>query len=357
MKNIFLSSVVSILAIAFLPARISAEIIDLCSGNTTVADGEYVVSNNVWGASTAQCLEVDLAGTYFKVVLSEHANMGGTPAAYPFIYKGCHWGGGCTTLNNPLPLQINEIASAPFTWEISTEDVEGTWNAAFEAFFDSTGESSSSNYVGELMVWINYGGGAGPGGSYVTTVTIDGHEWYLNYAAAPNWNNQWNYIAYRIKTKTNEVDLDFRDFIHDAVTRGYLDEEWYMHNMETGFEIWRDGEGLTSNYFYSDVIEGEYIPVSVESKKLVTPACHLEQNYPNPFNAQTEIRFEIKKQSRIDLSIYDLTGRKVRTLESGFFAPGSYRTVFDASNLPSGVYIYKLVTPYQSQKQKCIYIK
>ena len=357
MKNLFLSGIVAIFIIVSLPTQISAEIIDLCSGNTFVMNGEYGVMTNVWGASTAQCLEVDLDGTYFKVALSEHANMGGTPAAYPFIYKGCHFGGECTTLNNPLPLQISNIASAPFTWEITTENVEGTWNAAFEAFFDSTGQSSSSNYTGELMVWINFAGGAGPGGAYKTTVTIGGHEWYIFYAAAPDWNNQWNYIAYKIKTVTNEIDLDYRDFIHDAVTRGYLNKEWYMHNMETGFEIWRDGEGLTSNYFYSDVIEGEYVPVSVDTKNLVTPSFRLEQNFPNPFNAQTEIRFEIKKQSRIDLSIYDLVGRKVRTLENGFFTPGNYRTVFDASDLPSGIYTYKLRSPYQSQKQKCIYIK
>ena len=60
MKNLFLSDIVGILAIVFLPIHLSAEIIDLCSGNITVSDGEYVVSNNVWGASTAQCLEVDL---------------------------------------------------------------------------------------------------------------------------------------------------------------------------------------------------------------------------------------------------------------------------------------------------------
>jgi hypothetical protein len=357
MKHIFLSSIVCTLTTIWFPIHLTAEIIELCSGSTFVMGGEYNVSNNVWGASTAQCLEVDLDGTYFKVSLSEHNNTGGSPAAYPFIYKGCHWGGGCTTGANIMPMKINEIESAPFTWEITTDGVGGTWNAAFEAFFDSTGQISSSDYVGELMVWINYAGGAGPGGSYIKTVNIGGHEWYLFYAAAADWNGQWNYIAYKIKTVTNEVDLDFRDFIHDAVTHGYLNEEWYMHNMEAGFEIWRDGQGLTSEYYYAEVIEGEYVPVSVRSKKLVTPAFHLEQNYPNPFNAQTEIRFEIKRHSRIDLSVYDLAGRKVQTLEKGYFTPGIYQTTFDASNLPSGVYYYKLETSFQSQKQKCIYIK
>ena len=235
------------LVLMLLPVYLIAQIIET-TDRTSVMGGEYNVMNNVWGATTAQRLEVDLAGTYFRVILSEHNNTGGTPASYPAIFKGTHWDW-TTTQNNPMPKMISEVGSAPFTWVIDTTAVAGTWNAAFESWFNETG--TGSNYSAELMIWINYAGGAGPGGSRVATVDIGGHTWDVYYAL---WD--WNYIAYKITTVTDSVSLDLRDFIYDALTRGYLFTHWYLVNMEAGFEIWRDGQGLATFSYAADVIEG-----------------------------------------------------------------------------------------------------
>jgi tetratricopeptide (TPR) repeat protein len=68
----------------------------------------------------------------------------------------------------------------------------------------------------------------------------------------------------------------------------------------------------------------------------------LEQNYPNPFNPTTTLRFAIPQNEHVTLKVYDLLGREVATLESGFKSAGAYQTLFDASALSSGVYIYRL---------------
>jgi hypothetical protein len=68
----------------------------------------------------------------------------------------------------------------------------------------------------------------------------------------------------------------------------------------------------------------------------------LLQNYPNPFNPSTKISYGVKSESHVKLVIYDLIGREVKILVNGFKQPGNYSESFDASNLPSGVYIYKL---------------
>jgi len=64
----------------------------------------------------------------------------------------------------------------------------------------------------------------------------------------------------------------------------------------------------------------------------------LNQNYPNPFNPSTTISFDIPKQSNVKLIVYDVLGRKVKTLVDEKKSPGRYSIKFDASQLSSGVY-------------------
>ncbi|HEY5122301.1 MAG TPA: SBBP repeat-containing protein [Ignavibacteria bacterium] len=68
----------------------------------------------------------------------------------------------------------------------------------------------------------------------------------------------------------------------------------------------------------------------------------LFQNYPNPFNASTKIEFTIKENGAVQLVVFDILGRKVNSLVDGYKTAGKYETVFDASNLSSGIYFYRL---------------
>lgn len=211
-----------------------------------VLDGEYRIHNNVWGATTAQEVTAFTNESYFEVTLSEH-DQGGV-AAYPFILKGTHWGAGGTT-NSGFPIQISDVESAPFSWSIDTQGVGGTWNAAFESWFSTTGGTAPD--AAELMIWIDYNGGAFPGGSWAGNVTIGGLQWGV-YHASP-WATWEHYIAYRLLTPTDEVNLDLKDFMDDSLARDFLESDWYLDNMEAGFEIWSDGEGLTTNSFSGEV--------------------------------------------------------------------------------------------------------
>ena len=68
----------------------------------------------------------------------------------------------------------------------------------------------------------------------------------------------------------------------------------------------------------------------------------LEQNYPNPFNPSTTIEFSIPQKGNYNLSVYNVLGQLVKTLNAGEFEAGYYKTEFDARQLASGVYIYRL---------------
>ena len=81
-------------------------------------------------------------------------------------------------------------------------------------------------------------------------------------------------------------------------------------------------------------------------------AFQLYAAYPNPFNPQTTIRFSLAAESRVNLSVFNLHGQRVRTLLNERRAPGDYYVLFDASGLPSGAYFYTLDVDGRSKETK-----
>jgi hypothetical protein len=83
----------------------------------------------------------------------------------------------------------------------------------------------------------------------------------------------------------------------------------------------------------------------------------LAQNYPNPFNPSTTIKFQMPSKGFVTLKIYDMIGREVTTLVDGFQEAGTHDVKFDASNLPSGVYFYRITTGTYVATKKLVLIK
>lgn len=83
----------------------------------------------------------------------------------------------------------------------------------------------------------------------------------------------------------------------------------------------------------------------------------ISQNYPNPFNPNTIIKFKIANSSNVRLIVYDILGKEVITIVNEELKPGTYDAEFDGTNLPSGVYYYKLETADYSETKKMVLIK
>ncbi len=83
----------------------------------------------------------------------------------------------------------------------------------------------------------------------------------------------------------------------------------------------------------------------------------LEQNYPNPFNPRTRMRFSLARTERITLVVYDVHGRQVAELLNGEMKAGAHELYFDATGLPSGVYLYTLKTGNNSMSRKMTVLK
>ncbi len=106
---------------------------------------------------------------------------------------------------------------------------------------------------------------------------------------------------------------------------GSLQEGTYTYRLK---QVDFDG-----TFEYSDVVE---VDVAI-------PAVFaLEQNYPNPFNPSTTIKFSLAADSKVTLTVFDILGQEVANLISGNLAAGSHEFNFNASNINSGVYFYRI---------------
>ncbi len=102
----------------------------------------------------------------------------------------------------------------------------------------------------------------------------------------------------------------------------------------------------------------EYSPiVEISFNKSLPKEFALDQNYPNPFNPVTEIKFRIPDNTNVSLKIYDLLGGVIIVLVDDFLTAGEHKFSFDASELSSGSYFYKLETPKYSEIKKMIVLK
>ncbi|MEG8948159.1 T9SS type A sorting domain-containing protein [Rosettibacter firmus] len=123
--------------------------------------------------------------------------------------------------------------------------------------------------------------------------------------------------------------------------------------------------GLIENVNYNDppqymsltnfLTSAKQILTSVEEE--IPYFFELSQNYPNPFNPTTKISFSVPKDSHVSLKVFDILGREVAVLANRVFLAGRYELDFNASNLPSGTYIYKLRTEDKTITKKMLLIK
>jgi len=95
----------------------------------------------------------------------------------------------------------------------------------------------------------------------------------------------------------------------------------------------------------------------VNDKGQIVNSYTLSQNYPNPFNPTTNIRYSIVKSGLVTLNVFDILGRKVATLVNQYQAAGVHTVSFNASNLASGVYFYRLEAGSFSNVKKMLLIK
>jgi len=97
--------------------------------------------------------------------------------------------------------------------------------------------------------------------------------------------------------------------------------------------------------------------VGIKQISEVVDGYQLKQNYPNPFNPSTSIVFSISKNELVTMKVFDVNGKEVKTLLNEIKLKGSYEVNFNGSELSSGVYFYKIVTPSFTSVKKMTLVK
>jgi aminopeptidase N len=190
------------------------------------------------------------------------------------------------------------------------------------------------------------------------------HPLYANkYYIAPQGTNNWEVGFKAIQTQTNTVFFQMPLQIAINYSSGPADTLKVFNNVNNQlftFDVTRQPVSVVFDP-YNNIVLKEATLTKVDSISSVLAIAGakpssftLNQNYPNPFNPSTTIRFEVPKNSRIKLTIYNMLGESVMILSDAIYETGVYEKSFDASELASGVYIYELKTDNVLLRQKMV---
>jgi hypothetical protein len=242
----------------------------LCSRhqNTPVDGGAYYVENNHWTGTT--CIETD-GGNDFTVSTASISSANG-PGAFHEIWSGCHWGS-CTSDDDRggrLPIRVGDLGDTTSSWT-TTLPMSGTYDAAYDLWFNTTSRTTGQPNGGEVMIWL---GERGVSDRSSTVWPVDGADWYVARGTQRANGATWPLVVYQRVTPTTSVSkLDLRYFVRDAVIRGIVSLSSYLISVEAGYEIWQaDGApGLTTSSFSVSPARG--IPTGRITSALSASKC------------------------------------------------------------------------------------
>lgn len=179
------------------------------------------------------------------------------------------------------------------------------------------------------------------------TANLNSHSVVLNWKTATEINNK----GFEIERSINSVLWENVGFINGAgnstSANNYSFTDASLSN--AGVYSYRLKQiDYNGSYKLSNTVEVNY----------TTPAnFSLLQNYPNPFNPSTIISYSLPKATNVKLLVYNAIGQNVKVLENGYKEAGIYNVSFNASELPSGLYFYKIEAGQFSQVRKMMLLK
>jgi len=202
-------------------------------------------------------------------------------------------------------------------------------------------------------------GTTGTGSTLVTPILASPATGTLNLdpPVQLSWNIVPSATTYRLQVATDSLfasilvnDSTLTDTTFAVSTVLPSTKHFWRVNAKNGggTTTWSPVWNFTTTVF-NDVVErlGDRVPATYA----------LAQNYPNPFNPATTIRFELPHAGDVSLKIYSMIGEEVATLVSGNLPAGVYTARWDASNVASGMYMYRIQTGSFVNTKKLLLIK
>ena len=253
----------------------------------------------------------------------------------------CIW---CFDANNWLvsssSIRLNKTTNGGINWQV----LDFT-NIGFDSrslFFINNTTGFSSTYYGKIFKTTNQGY------NWIQISTINnfhayGDLYFVSDQTGYVCGSGSNHNVY----KTTNGGYDW--FPRSIKSPSYLIKSLYFINPDTGYA------GGDFGFIYKTTTGGN---VNINNISTEIPSSFsLSQNYPNPFNSMTKVKFQIANSGKVKITVFDILGKEVATLVNEPLHPGTYETTFDAGNLSSGIYFYKLQTNNFSETKKMTLIK
>lgn len=289
-----------------------------------------IYQNGVWGVSERFVFSYDANGTLASII----AQLAGGPSGWQntarWDYQYTPTGSGQTVV-----LLISEWGTAWNAWSPMgrVTDVQDELGRLVESVSEFWVDTPVGKYEPSTRTTCTHNA------SRTQTICIT-QLWFAGEWMDTQRENYLFDLLSRLRSLFAE-DMDF--FTQEWVNSWYESHEYdEMHGEKTEivFHYW-NGEGwdkANRSAFTWSLKPG----VGVEPG--VPEHFSLAQNYPNPFNPSTEISFTLSAPSRVELVVMDVLGREVARLVDGGAPAGTTRLSWNASSLPSGMYVYRLTT-------------
>jgi len=183
------------------------------------------------------------------------------------------------------------------------------------------------------------------------SASVNGNNVTLNWSTATETNNSGFYIERSVIS--NEVRNLFWESIGFVNGTGTTTETQSYSFIDNNLEVGKYQYRLKQLDYDGTVEYTNTIDVEINAPTIFT----LEQNYPNPFNPSTVISYQLPVGGNAIIKVYDILGNEVATLVNEQKPAGSYNVTFDASTLPSGIYMYKLQAGSFIETKKMLFLK
>jgi hypothetical protein len=215
---------------------------------------------------------------------------------------------------------------------------------------------------GELLVVWQQWEDDGSGG-LVTVIPSGGSEIFCTdiwYSYSNDGGVTWTTPEYLTGTAgESDVYPNIPEkFVWNATSDSvYIDLLW-MWDTEAGTSLFAGGNNPSEAVWQYERFAVPATPATgIDNPQNVVSSYMLEQNYPNPFNPSTTIAFEIQKTENVKIEIYNTLGEKVATVLNDRMNAGPHEITFDASNLASGVYVYRMTAGDAKLTRKMMLLK
>jgi photosystem II stability/assembly factor-like uncharacterized protein len=340
---------------------------DSLTGCFAVGNSGFVLHSSNYGNNWTQSI---LTGNLYSVkFINQNTGIicGSSGTIYRTENRGANW----SLLTSPTAVNLTGISFANSNtgwisgsngYILKSTNAGQNWITCY--VFPEPRQNYDVNFInestGNVINYLQYAYPSPYIYSCIYTTTNGGNNWYLNY--------QYPLLyPYQGQPRMTSINISNTGSGYITATNGDL----FLTTNGTNFYIYHNYflTGLNASCFNNSgsswvvgdnglVLSSLNLNVRIRNlNNIVADKFDLSQNYPNPFNPFTKIKFSLPKSCKVEISVYNITGKLIEILANKVLGNGTYEILWDAQAYPSGIYFCKMNSNEFTKSIKMLLIK